>query len=235
MRQSQISCRPEPSATSVGARMEFRTVLFDLDGTLIDHLPAIHRCYAHTLPQLGYPAPTYNEVKRAIGGGLPRAMRRFIPAERVDEALAIYRPHWDATMLDDVVLMPGAREVLELLQRREVPAAVFTNKHGPSARRVCEHLGVSDLLAGVWGAGDTAWLKPEPEFAAHVLEELCAEAASTVLVGDSPYDVAAAQAAGLTFIGVTTGTHTAAELREAGGEVIWRDLDEGAALWRPSE
>ena len=54
--------------------MRFRTVLFDLDGTLMDHLPAIHRSYVHTLPQLGLPAPTYEQVKRAIGGGLENAM-----------------------------------------------------------------------------------------------------------------------------------------------------------------
>ena len=91
--------------------MRFRTVLFDLDGTLIDHLPAIHRCYAHTLPRLGLPAPTREQVKRAIGGGLENAMLNFVPRERLAEALAIYRPHWDATMLDDVALMPGDIDV----------------------------------------------------------------------------------------------------------------------------
>ena len=80
--------------------MRFRTVLFDLDGTLMDHLPAIHRSYVHTLPQLGLPAPTYEQVKRAIGGGLENAMLKFIPADRIPEALAIYRPFWDAHLLD---------------------------------------------------------------------------------------------------------------------------------------
>ncbi|MCF3648256.1 HAD family hydrolase, partial [Synoicihabitans lomoniglobus] len=186
--------------------MRFRTVLFDLDGTLIEHLPAIHRCYVHTLPQLGYPAPSYEEVKRAIGGGLPRAMGKFVPPERVDEALAIYRPYWDETMLEGVELMPGATEILQALQRTGVQAAVFTNKHGPSARRICAHLGVEPLLADVVGAGDTDWLKPEPRFAAWTLARLDAAAADTCLVGDSPFDVAAAQQAGMAFVGVTTGT-----------------------------
>ena len=211
--------------------MRFRTVLFDLDGTLIEHLPAIHRCYAHTLPKLGYAAPTYEEVKRAIGGGLPRAMARFVPQERVEEALAIYRPHWDATMLEGVELMPGARALLVALREMGVRSAVFTNKHGPSARRVCEHLGLSDLLDGVFGAGDTEWLKPDIGFAEYVFAQLNEIPANCCLVGDSPYDVDAAKAVDMAFYGVTTGTHNAAQLAEAGAAYVDDGFAELAARW----
>ena len=211
--------------------MRFRTVLFDLDGTLIEHLPAIHRCYVHTLPQLGYPAPSYDEVKRAIGGGLPRAMSCFVPADRVEEALAIYRPHWDATMLEDVTLMPGASALLVKLRERGVQCGVFTNKHGLSARRICEHLRVEALLDDVVGAGDTAWLKPDPKFAAWALERLNAVASATCLVGDSPFDVQAALSAGMAFAGVTTGTHTEPELRAAGATAVFPSMVELAAAW----
>lgn len=212
--------------------MRFRTVFFDLDGTLlIEHLPAIHRSYCHTLPQMGLPAPSYEEVKRAIGGGLPRAMSRFVPADRVEEALAIYRPHGDATMLEGVELMPGARELLEGLRKRSVQVGVFTNKHGPSARKLCDHLEISELLADVVGAGDTEWLKPEPKFAAWTLARLGAEAEHTCLVGDSPFDVEVAQRSAMGFVGVTTGTHSEAQLREAGAEVVVVGLPEVAAHW----
>lgn len=204
--------------------MRFRTVLFDLDGTLIEHLPAIHRCYAHTLPKMGLPAPTYAQVRGAIGGGLPRAMKKFVPADRIDEALAIYRPYWDATMLDDVELMPGGREILESLRAKEVVASVFTNKMGVSARSICDHLGVSDLLADVVGAGDTEWLKPELAFTEWALARLGVGAEGTCLVGDSPFDVAAALNAGMDFVGVTTGTHSESELMEAGAKEVWPDL-----------
>lgn len=212
--------------------MRFRTVFFDLDGTLIEHLPAIHRAYCHTLPQLGYPAPTYEEVKRAIGGGLARAMGRFVPAERVEEALAIYRPFWDATMLEGVELMPGAEALLRGLRARGVRCGVFTNKHGPSARKVCTHLEVDELLDDVVGAGDTAWLKPEPAFARWALERIGATAADTCLVGDSPFDVEAAARVGMGFVGVTTGTHDEAQLRRAGAEVVVPGLPEVTRRWR---
>ena len=204
--------------------MRFRTVLFDLDGTLIDHLPAIHRSYAHTLPLLGLPTPTYEQVKNAIGGGLENAMRKFVPESRLAEALAIYRPFWDAHMLEGVDALPGAAELLPQLNTRGVTCAVFTNKHGPSARAVCDHLGISPFLKLTLGATDTAWLKPQPEFAAHALAALQADAATTCLVGDSPWDVQAAHAAGFPCFAVTTGTHTAEELRAAGADAVYDHL-----------
>ena len=204
--------------------MRYQTVLFDLDGTLIDHLPAIHRCYAHTLPQLGRPAPTHEQVRRAIGGGLEEAMRRFVSEAELARALAIYRPYWDRTMLDGVELMPGAGELLRILHTRGYTLAVRTNKHGPSSRRVCEHLGIAPLLRGVFGALDTPWLKPDPRFTAHVFATLGADPATACLVGDSPFDAATACQGGFPAFLVTTGTHSADQLRAAGAENIYLDL-----------
>ena len=215
--------------------MRFRTVLFDLDGTLIDHLPAIHRSYVHTLPQLGLPAPTYEQVKNAIGGGLENAMRKFVPEDKMTESLLIYRAFWNTTMLDGAEPMPGAHELLKDLHSRGVACGVFTNKHGPSARAVCAHLGLSPYLELILGAADTDWLKPQPEFAAHALDSLKAVAATTCLVGDSPWDVQAAHAADFPCFAVTTGTHSAEELRAAGADAIYDSLLAlGAAEFAPS-
>ena len=215
--------------------MRYRTVLFDLDGTLVDHFAAIHRAHAHTLRQLGRPVPTLATVRAAVGGGLEAAIARLAGPEHVAAALAIYRPYWDATLLDDVQLLPGARELLEQLHARQLTLAVLTNKHGPSARRICDHLGLTPFLAGVFGVKDTPWLKPQPEFTAHALTQLGADAATTLLVGDSPYDVATARNAALDFCGVTTGTHTAEELRTAGTTAIFPSLAEFArAVFPPT-
>ena len=204
--------------------MRPRTVLFDLDGTLVDHFKAIHRCHTHTLLQLGLPRPTMAEVHSAVGAGLEAALARLAGPDRVREALPIYCAHWDATMLDDVELMPGARELLLTLCAAGTRCAVLTNKHGDSSRRVCAHLGLTPHLAGVFGALDTPWLKPDPRFARHALNQLQAEAVTTCLVGDSPYDVATARNAGWEFYGVTTGTHNAGELRAAGATAIFPGL-----------
>ncbi|MCC6883017.1 MAG: HAD hydrolase-like protein, partial [Verrucomicrobiales bacterium] len=79
--------------------MSFRTALFDLDGTLLDHFSAIHRSYCHTLPQLGLPAPTLQAVRNAVGGGLEQAMLRFIQPGQLTDALRIYRAYFNRTML----------------------------------------------------------------------------------------------------------------------------------------
>jgi phosphoglycolate phosphatase len=204
--------------------MRFRTVLFDLDGTLIDHFSAIHRCHVYAMRKLGLREPTLAEVRAAVGGGLDEAIARLAGRENVATALPFFVEHWNATNLDDVVLLPGAAALLAELAADGVRSGVLTNKRGYAARQVCTHLGLDARLAGVFGANDTPWIKPDARFAAHALAQLGGAAATTALVGDSPYDLAAAQNAGLTFLGVTTGTHTAAELRAAGATEIFADL-----------
>jgi len=209
---------------SIPAGMRFQTILFDLDGTLLDHLPAIHRAYAHTLPQLGLPAPTREQVRRAIGGGLVNAMRRFVSEADLPLALEIYRAFWDRTMLEGVALMPGAGGLLRALHDRGCTLAVLTNKHGPSSRAVCEHLGIAPLFGSITGAEDTPWLKPDARLTAHVLAALHADAATSCLVGDSPFDAETARNGGLAAFLVATGTHEPAQLRAAGAEHVYRDL-----------
>lgn len=215
------------------APMAPRLILFDLDGTLIDHFRAIHRSYAHTLPRLGLPAPSYAEVRAAVGGGLERAMLRFVAPTRLEEAVAIYRAYFDATLLDDVELLPGALPLLQALHARGCRSAVLTNKLGSASRAICQHLGLTPYLAGIYGAGDTPWLKPQPDFAAHALLELGATSAEALLVGDSPFDVETGRTGGFPCWVVTTGTHDADQLRAAGASHVYPDLSSlGADLLR---
>jgi phosphoglycolate phosphatase len=203
-------------------------ILFDLDGTLIDHFKAIHRCHVYAMTRLGLPAPTMAQVRAAVGGGLDLAIARLAGADKVAALLPLFNEHWQVTHLDDVELLPGARELLQAIGRAGSASAVFTNKRGYAAREVCDHLGLTPLLRGVHGAGDTPWLKPQPEWTRQVLAQLGVEASDTLLVGDSPFDVEAARNAGLAFIGVTTGTHSAAELRAAGAGRVCAGLPEVA-------
>jgi phosphoglycolate phosphatase len=85
-------------------------------------------------------------------------------------------------------------------------------------------MGLTPLLRAVFGAKDTPWLKPAPEFTAHALAALGADPATTCLVGDSPWDVQAAHNAGFPCFAVTTGTHTETELRAAGAAAVYENL-----------
>ena len=206
-----------------------RTYLFDLDGTLIDHFDAIHRCYAYTLPRLGLPPPGAAEVRAAVGGGLEDAMSRFVPPSKLAEAVEIYRAYWHETMLDGVKAMPGALELLASLSSRGARNAVLTNKLGSSSRLICDHLGFTPYLGAVIGAGDTRWLKPERELTLHALALLGEGPGGALFIGDSPYDVKAAHNAGIPCWAVTTGTHGEAELRAAGADAVFEGLPTLAA------
>ncbi len=202
----------------------FQTVLLDLDGTLVDAFTTIHRSYVHVLPQFGRPAPTAAAVRRAVGGGLENAMRHFLPEELIAEAVKKHIAHTETILLEDARALPGALELLKSQHEAGATLAAFTNKRGEHARKVCAHLGMSPYLRGIYGAKDTPWLKPQPEFAAHVLTALNATAATTILIGDSPFDVQAAHNGGFPCWCVTTGTHSAEELREAKADGVFEDL-----------
>jgi HAD superfamily hydrolase (TIGR01509 family) len=202
----------------------FATLLLDLDGTIVDAFTTIHRCYVHVLPQLGLPAPTMEQVHRAVGGGLENAMRHFVREDQLAEAVRMHIDYADQILLEDARLMPGTKELLHAQRTAGVSLAVFTNKRADHARRVCAHLEVTPYLSGIFGAKDTPWLKPQPEFAAHVLAQLNADPKTTMLIGDSPFDVKAAHNGGFACWCVTTGTHDAAQLRAAGAEQVFPDL-----------
>jgi phosphoglycolate phosphatase-like HAD superfamily hydrolase len=202
----------------------FATLLLDLDGTIVDAFVTIHRSYVHVLPQLGLPAPTMEQVRRAVGGGLENAMRHFVPEAGIPEAVRRHIAYTDSILLEDVKLLPGALELVRAQHAAGVKLAVFTNKRGEQARKICTHVGLTPFLDGVFGATDTKWLKPQPEFAAHVLTTLGADRAGAMLIGDSPFDVKAAHNGGFACWCVTTGTHDAEELRAAKAEAVFTDL-----------
>jgi phosphoglycolate phosphatase len=206
--------------------MLFRTFLFDLDGTLIDHFAAIHRCYSHTMEQLGLPRPTYAQVRAAVGGGLENAFSKLLPAEHQAGGLRIFNAYWEKIMLEDLKALPGSLELLQSLHARGAVLAVCSNKLGTSSRPVCDALGFTPYLRAVVGAKDTPWLKPDPRFMAHMLELVGGQADSSLMVGDSPFDVLAGHNGGMKAWCVTTGTHDAAQLRAAGADAVYPGLPE---------
>ncbi len=204
----------------------FKTILFDLDGTLIDHFNVIYRCYAHTFRTLGLPELDYDAVKRSVGGSFEVTMKELVDSAVYQDAVRIYRQHFSEIFLDDVTVLPGVEWLLPALKERGVQLAVFTNKQGPGSRAICDHLGLTQYLDAVFGSHDTPYRKPDPRFAQHVLTELGATAATTCLVGDSSWDVAAARGVGMPSYCVTTGTHSRNQLLEAGADAVFTDFYE---------
>jgi len=209
-------------------KSSFAHILFDLDGTLIDHFAAIHEAYRFTQETLGLPPASFEKVKATVGGSVPVTMRRLIgsdpPEDVLQEALRLFDERFAEVMFEQVEILPGVGQVLETLRARGIPASVFTNKNGGHARTILEYLGLAGFFQSIVGAGDTAYRKPDPEFTDHVLAVIGSTPDQTLLVGDSPFDVEAGKVRGLTVAAVATGSHSAEQLRATEADWIYTDM-----------
>ena len=210
-----------------------RGVLLDLDGTLVDHIETITRCFQHATRELGFPEPSPELVKRSIGGSMPVTIQKFLPPERVEDGKALWQARFEELHLKGVVVLPGARELLQLCRETDRKAGVFTNKTGRHTRAIMENEGLAPLLSFSLGAEDTPYRKPQPEFSQAAIERLDLPPNSVAMIGDSPFDIQAAKAVGMAALCVTTGSHQREELEEAGADLVFESLTE-IARWLAS-
>ena len=201
-----------------------QSLLFDLDGTLLDHFTCLARCYEHVLTELEQPIPTRDQVKRAVGGSVELTMANFVPDELHKEACARWKIQLKEILTEDAYILPGGLPLIQALKAQGNQLAVFTNKVGEHSRALCEHLEISQYMDAVVGADDTPYRKPQKEFSEYVLALLEADPATTALIGDSPYDIQAAHSVGIPAYCVTTGTHSQVELQEANADAVFPDL-----------
>jgi phosphoglycolate phosphatase len=202
-----------------------RLAIFDLDGTLVDSVDDLAAAVNVALARVGLPPRSRDEVRGMIGNGARVLLERAVSphAQLLETALAAWREHYAAHLLDSTRLYPGIAEALAGAGRA---LAVLTNKPGPMARQILEGLGVAGRFAAVVGGGDAA-AKPDPAGALELLRRLGARAEGAVLVGDSPVDAATARNAGITVRAVTWGLSSREELVRAGAVHL---LDEARDL-----
>ncbi len=202
-----------------------QTILFDLDGTLIDHFSAIHRSVAHAQKQLGLPESDYATVRATVGGSVPVTLGRLMGPERVDEALPHFREFFNRIMLEDVAELPGVSWLLQSLKAEGYTLGVLTNKFGDHSRAILEHLGLAPWLDAIVGTDDVPYRKPDPEFTRHILDLLGADDDSSCLIGDSPFDFAAADVIPIPAYLVATGSHSVEQLQaETTAAGIYEDM-----------
>ena len=196
--------------------MSFDTVLFDLDGTLVDTAPEIADAVNDTLRRRGLPAADDDTVRAWIGDGARALLGKALRAAGVPEGrlAAEVEAAWPGFSLDygercgtRGACFPGVIEALTALQAAGVRLAVITNKESAFAHRVIARRGLSPFFELIV-AGDTlARRKPHADGVHHALAALQGRAARTLLVGDSATDVRTARAAGITVWTVPFGYH----------------------------
>lgn len=191
-------------------------ILFDLDGTLIDHFTTIAKSVAYAQRRLGLPESDYATVRATVGGSVPITLSKLCGEENVDEAEPLFRAHFDEIIYDDVFALPGAEWLLQSLKAGGVKLGVLTNKYAGHSRSVLAHLGLDTYLDVILGTGESGcpYRKPDPLFTAYALEQMECASDEAMLIGDSPYDLAAAEAGCIECHLVATGSHSADELSE---------------------
>ncbi len=189
---------------------------FDLDMTLIDSRPGIAAAYRALSVQTG----VYIDVDLAVarlGPPLEHELRHWYPAEDVPEVIARYRTLYRYHAIAPTVPLPGAFDAVAAVRERGARVLVVTAKRGDLAVLHLEHLGLKvDAVVGLaWADGKAQALRA---------------AGAMGYVGDHEADMAAARAAGIPGVGVTTGPCLADELFAAGASVVLADLT-GFRMW----
>lgn len=184
--------------------MRFETVLFDLDGTLIDSGDLILASFRHaTQTVLGRTYP--DEVLMAnVGGHGIHAQMRLFDERRADELVRVYREH-NIGIYHEVRAFAGIERLLQRLRAQRRALGIVTVKSRPTVDVTFEVLPLRHYFGVVVTGDDTERHKPAPDPLLLALEQLGAGAASAVYVGDSPFDVQAARAAGMTAVAVGWG------------------------------
>ena len=219
-----------------------RLIMFDMDGTLIDTQALISENAAAAFASLGLPPPTPADVRSIIGLSLPVAMGRLLKTDDVDLIEGVvgqYRSLYKTSLEHDVdrePLYPGAREALERLKL--LPDTILGVATGKGLTGVVRILGNHDLAGHfvTLQTPDHNPSKPHPGMLLRAMAETGADPASTVMVGDTTYDMELARAAGCRAIGVTWGYHPAEDLLTTGAGTLIHDYSElDAAIERVLE
>ena len=213
--------------------MAYQTILFDLDGTLLDTLEDLADAVNHILERHRCPQRTLDEVRLFVGNGLGMLMRRSLPAQysqTVSDLLAEeLRTYYTAHSRIKTVPYAGVRELLETLHAAGAKVAVVSNKADEAVGELCSFYFPGLVDAAV---GETAGRrpKPAPDAVELALERLHADKTDAVYVGDSQVDLDTAKAAGLPCIAVTWGFRSREDLVKAGAETLADSVEELSRL-----
>jgi phosphoglycolate phosphatase len=216
----------------------YSSVLWDLDGTIVDSAPGITSTLAWTFEQLGMPVPTPAEMLAWVGPPLLDSFREVaaLPEDEARAALAVYRARYRSVGVYDATLYPGVDAVLRELRAAGVPQSLATSKPESLARAILEHEGLLAELDVITGASEDERRSAKADVVALALRRLAeggADVSAPVLIGDRAHDIEGAAAHGVPTIFAAWGYGSAAE--SAGAVGIAHDPAELRALLERDE
>jgi HAD superfamily hydrolase (TIGR01549 family) len=200
--------------------MDSPVALLDIDGTLVDstyhHAIAWHRAFARHHVEV----PLWR-VHRSIGMGGDKLVTEVAGEQVEAEHGDSLRKRWEeeyAALLDEVLPLPGARDLVVDLQQRGHVVVLASSGAERFSHEAVRLLDIADEVAAVTSSDDAEESKPEGDIFAVALDQVSGRRG--VVVGDTPYDVEAAARLGLACVGLLTGGYSRAELEEAGAALV---------------
>ena len=186
----------------------YDTIIFDLDGTLLDTLEDLADAVNHALSQMGMPGRTIDEVRQFVGNGVAKLMERAVPTgtdpEQTAQALAIFKDYYELHKEDKTAPYAGVVELLSALHQRGYKLAVVSNKFDRAVKDLMPRY-FPGLIHAAAGEDEDNGVpkKPDPTMVHRVMAEL--GAGKAVYIGDSEVDMETARNSGLPCISVTWG------------------------------
>ena len=198
----------------------YKTIVFDLDGTLLDTLDDLTNAVNAAMRKLGLKTRTREEVRSFVGNGIKKLIERALGEHTacLDEALAEFKRYYGEHCADETKAYEGILPLLATLKARGVKTAVLSNKADFAVKKLAKAYFDGFLLSAV-GENEEAGIrkKPAPDALFAVMEELNAEKETTLYVGDSEVDIETAKNAGVACLCVTWGFRDRAFLEAQGG------------------
>ncbi|MBQ2329423.1 MAG: HAD family hydrolase [Oscillospiraceae bacterium] len=203
--------------------MRYTTVIFDLDGTLLNTLEDIKDSVNATMRHFGYAERRLDEIRAFVGNGAGNLIARCLPGGRdepgFDDILAWYDGYYTEHSLIKTAPYPGIIDLLRELNRREFKLAVVSNKQDPVVKTLARKF-FSGLISVAVGESAGVARKPAPDSVLSAMRELWSEPFECVYVGDSEVDIATARAAGIPCISVSWGFRSRELLKDHGAATI---------------
>lgn len=189
-----------------------KTIVFDLDGTLVDTSQDILESLDHCLLTAGLAPAEPRDVDKYVGLGarvmIERAFalqRKDITAEKREQLVGVFLDHYRANIPGKSLPYPGAADALRLFRAQAYRTAVCTNKFESLSRALIEALGLIDSFDAICGADTFDFRKPDPRHLLETIRRVGGNPKSALMVGDSRTDIATAQSAGVPVIAVDFG------------------------------
>ncbi len=193
---------------------DFRLLVFDWDGTLMDSIGPIVACTQAVFQDLGLEGIEEEKIRGTIGLGLRESIDYLVPGctdEIYQNVLERYRHHWVATYRDRPVMFAGVESMLHDLAREGWLLSVATGKSRRGLNHVLDQTGLRDVFHSTRTV-DEAFSKPHPKMVLDILDDLGVAPREALVIGDTTFDLEMARSAGSAAVGVCSGGHCREEL-----------------------